>query len=599
MGGNAMKRTPQEIFQRTEWLRKAEYGFFFHFLNPHRTAFECNNQECPLSQKEWDEEVAAFNVDLLAEQLHKLHAGYAFLTVGQNSGYYCSPNAAYDRFLGLKNGESRCSKRDLIGDFADALAKYDIPLMVYTTALAPYFDRLAVEKLEAVPPYEHLSCSNAYRRYQDLITPDARLGNFHRKWQEIHSEWSIRWGSRVKGWWVDGAIFTEHVYNQPDEPNGCSFVNSLRAGNPDSLVAMNQGMFSDACPINSQWNDFTAGEVNTPEYGIRKGPLIDGAQYHLLSFIGSSWGKRPWRYTGRQLAQITRTVTNNGGVISWDLPFSHEKGIEDDAMALLEEFVKEYQTSKAVFPKISVDYTAPRILADGTGIPGKVVIEGNRDPALKVSWNGKEFAALPSREVKYALPAVDPTADLVLEKDGFRCVYPIAAIPEFHWENAWSPEFELRKDGELLAKLQFAVKNLTLLIRGRVYEEKIIPPRDPQYLCPSSECSCLVVFTSGKPPMQTHFFFRPDGHIFSVYDCSLVRTHQDIIYRCGKMENGSYPLEVELPLKLIRNFDGKRFLLNIAVNASRKDRIVTAILFGGGNKQYVPSYEMAEVYLEN
>ena len=89
-----------------------------------------------------------FQVDLLAEQLHELRAGFAWLTVGQNSAYYCSPNIVYDTLTGYTGEASRCSRRDLIADFSDALAKYEIPLFVYSTCMAPGADLLVLQKLK-------------------------------------------------------------------------------------------------------------------------------------------------------------------------------------------------------------------------------------------------------------------------------------------------------------------------------------------------------------------------------------------------------------------------------------------------------------------
>ena len=86
--------------ERTQWFADARYGFFFHYLNPHTPTAEHPNQNHPWDIDAWNEETDAFNVDLFAEQLAELNAGFAFITVGQNSGYYCSPNQTYDTILG-------------------------------------------------------------------------------------------------------------------------------------------------------------------------------------------------------------------------------------------------------------------------------------------------------------------------------------------------------------------------------------------------------------------------------------------------------------------------------------------------------------------
>ena len=49
-----------------------------------------------------------------AGQLASAGARYYQISIGQNSGYYLSPNAAYDRLTGHLAG--KCSRRDLIAD---------------------------------------------------------------------------------------------------------------------------------------------------------------------------------------------------------------------------------------------------------------------------------------------------------------------------------------------------------------------------------------------------------------------------------------------------------------------------------------------------
>ena len=45
------------------------------------------------------------------------------------SGYYLTPNAAYDRLVGTT--PSKCSRRDLVADLYEPLHRRGIKLMVY------------------------------------------------------------------------------------------------------------------------------------------------------------------------------------------------------------------------------------------------------------------------------------------------------------------------------------------------------------------------------------------------------------------------------------------------------------------------------------
>ena len=99
----------------TDWFQQAGWGVFTHYLAP-----------ADMPAEAWQAQVDAFDVEALAEQLVAAGAPYFFITIGQNSGHYCAPNAAYDEIVGRV--PSRLSRRDLVADLADALAAPRHPL---------------------------------------------------------------------------------------------------------------------------------------------------------------------------------------------------------------------------------------------------------------------------------------------------------------------------------------------------------------------------------------------------------------------------------------------------------------------------------------
>ena len=42
-------------------------------------------------------------------------------------------------------------------------------------------------------------------------------------------EWSLRWGDKIGGWWIDGCYFADEMYRHPDAPNFASFTAALKA----------------------------------------------------------------------------------------------------------------------------------------------------------------------------------------------------------------------------------------------------------------------------------------------------------------------------------------------------------------------------------
>ena len=95
----------------TDWFRDAGFGIMFHYLS--------SNIVPEGGPKEWNEAVNSFDADAFALNAHVAGAGFVMVTLGQNSGYYCSPNAAFDSVVGVSPGEL-CSVRDLPMDIIKA-----------------------------------------------------------------------------------------------------------------------------------------------------------------------------------------------------------------------------------------------------------------------------------------------------------------------------------------------------------------------------------------------------------------------------------------------------------------------------------------------
>src|SRR5512137_1942451 len=118
----------------TDWFRDARWGVFIHYL----AGLPSADNPDGVSVEDWNRRIDGFDVEGLARQLAEVRAGYLFLTLGQNSGFFLSPNATYDALV--RRIPSRLSRRDLVADMAAALAPHGIPLLVYMPAHAPALD---------------------------------------------------------------------------------------------------------------------------------------------------------------------------------------------------------------------------------------------------------------------------------------------------------------------------------------------------------------------------------------------------------------------------------------------------------------------------
>ena len=116
---------------RAAWMKDARWGVMTHYLADWRA----RSDHEPASVEHWNELVDHFDVEGLAKQLQEVGAGYYLITIGQNSGYYLSPNPTYDRLTGIS--PSKCARRDLVADLYEPLHRRGIKLMVYLPAGAP------------------------------------------------------------------------------------------------------------------------------------------------------------------------------------------------------------------------------------------------------------------------------------------------------------------------------------------------------------------------------------------------------------------------------------------------------------------------------
>jgi len=301
----------------TRWFRKCGWGVFCHYL----AGMPSYGLRKALTADDWNRQVDAVDVSALADQLEEVGAPYFFITIGQNTGFYCAPNATYDKITGVR--PSKCSRRDLVADLYDALHPRGIELLVYLPSGGPAGDKAAAEKLKWQWGFTG--------RWGGRRT-GRRMAAFQRKWEAVLRDWSLRWGRKVRGWWIDGCYFADEMYRHKDEPNFKSFAAALKAGNHQSIVAFNPGVDKVICM--SQYEDYTAGELScvlpvskrnwppTPIDGE-----VDGAQWHTLNYLGTFWrqGKTP-RFPDSLVIAYTRYIISLGCVVTWDVPIT-DKGV--------------------------------------------------------------------------------------------------------------------------------------------------------------------------------------------------------------------------------------------------------------------------------
>jgi len=293
------------------------FGVFTHFLygNPGSTPVT------GIDPYDWNARCNAFDTERLAHDLHEVGADYYFITLMQGRKYMIAPNATFDRIGGTKPGEA-CATRDLVLDLYDSLSKYGIDLCLYFTGDGPYKDVEQGKRFGFIEPRKNISMS------------------FCQKWAEVLEEYAVRYGDKVKAWWIDGC-YTYFGYTE--EMLTC-YYNAVKKGNPNALVTMNNGVKEDYYRYYFK-EDFTSGEFNDFTV-IPKSSDIDGSLPHILAPLGcpenpnNPWGGwcRPGvKRDGAYMRDFVSKVNAAGGIVTIDIKINYDSTLLPEQLEVLRQ----------------------------------------------------------------------------------------------------------------------------------------------------------------------------------------------------------------------------------------------------------------------
>ncbi|HEY5584217.1 MAG TPA: discoidin domain-containing protein [Ruminiclostridium sp.] len=278
----------------TDWMYNAKWGVWIDYMADDRTdETQPTWTKLTMNSTTWNNMVSNFDVNGLANQLATAKVGFAVLTLGQNSGYICTPNSTYDSLMGYS--PARSTTRDLVNDLYNALSPRGIKLMLYIPCAKPG---------------------------DDYSNPDG--------WANVIREWSTRYGNKISGWWFDGYYGHTEV-TQP-------LSDAVHAGNPTAAISFNPGIGIQAT---GRGENYTAGEINEI-YANCNGQWINNGSYNeqwsITSFMSNWWGKDGYndslggyippelvgkkgpRYSTSFITSRFKNIVDNGGVIQLDVP---------------------------------------------------------------------------------------------------------------------------------------------------------------------------------------------------------------------------------------------------------------------------------------
>ena len=222
-------------------------------------------------------------------------------TLGQNSGYYCSPNATFNKIVGVKPGEL-CSNRDLPRDLMEELKKYNIPLILYLPSNPPVANKLVSEKFRYVYGNGKDSATSQYN--QPIL-------------EDMIREWSQRYGEGVKGWWFDGLYSRNAIrstrMDMSLKHNISTHTLAARAGNKNSIVTYNYGF--GKIQVNTPYCDYSSGEKRTIDEFPDDRWVEDGVQWFLFTYLGEKWGGHGQQFETEKLVSMAEKIVSKDGVL--------------------------------------------------------------------------------------------------------------------------------------------------------------------------------------------------------------------------------------------------------------------------------------------
>lgn len=309
---------------RADWMHEGSYGLMVHYLP------EPEGASSRARADDFNRIVDAFDVDGFMEQFAESGADWLLFTIGQNLGYYCSSNSVLDALV-----PGRTSRRDLMMELAQAVKGLGKRMLLYLPAEVAQQD----DEIRA-----------AFRWTRE------NLAEFMDVYLQFVEAYSAKFGLLHDGWWFDGCY--ERYYTLPGW-DWRRWLDAARAGNPDSIVAFNDGSFciGKIQPV-TPLEDYLAGEVwllddgkirtdylhtkmsiqdgrrvvsgeGEPAYHMPKERFINGVQWHALCPFDSSFNGRLYcvSYTDAFLFRWVADCKRAGGAVTLNAPIDQATGL--------------------------------------------------------------------------------------------------------------------------------------------------------------------------------------------------------------------------------------------------------------------------------
>jgi hypothetical protein len=255
------------------------------------------------SSAQWNAAVNSFDVPSFATQVANTGAKNILLMLGQNTGYYCSPNSVYETYAGVASG-TRCSTRDLPMELADALAAKGIGLYLYLPEDVGWGDTKA---------------ANSFGLNSLAVGNWVVDSSFTPKWNAVIKTWADRYGSKVKGWFFDGYEARWGV----TAAMANTYSSTCKAANPCAVVTFN-GTGSDSVSDTQRGETSIDTSTGLPAKGLPTSRWDPNGLQVMWDFpLQAAWGQEiadnsPAIYTNANLQKFVTAAVKAQAVFALD-----------------------------------------------------------------------------------------------------------------------------------------------------------------------------------------------------------------------------------------------------------------------------------------
>ena len=253
---------------------------------------------------EWNAAVNSFDVPSFATEVANTGAKNILLMLGQNTGYYNSPNTTYETYAGVA-ANTRCSARDLPMEIADALAAKGIGMYLYLPEDVGWGDTKA---------------ANSFGLTTQAVGNWVVDGTFTPKWNAVIKTWADRYASKVRGWFFDGYEARWGV----TAAMANTYSATCKAANPCAVVTFN-GTGSDSVSDTQRGETSIDASTGLPAKGLPTSRWDKNNLQVMWDFpLQAAWGQEiadnsPAIYTNANLEKFVTAAVKAQAVFALDV----------------------------------------------------------------------------------------------------------------------------------------------------------------------------------------------------------------------------------------------------------------------------------------